>query len=49
MYFERFPKGDYILPGTTTYKQVVDFEFVVSCANNFETQIENDLELRKQY
>ena len=24
MYFERFPKGDYILPGTTTYKQVVD-------------------------
>ena len=24
MYFERFPKGDYILPGTTTFKQVTD-------------------------
>ena len=35
--------------GVKVNKQVDDFEFVVSCANNFETLIENDLELRKQF
>ena len=35
--------------GVKVNKQIDDFEFVVSCANNFETLIENDLELRKQF
>jgi hypothetical protein len=35
--------------GVKVNKQVDDFEFVVSCANNFETLLENDLKLRKQF
>ena len=35
--------------GVKVNKQVDDFEFVVSCANNFETLLENDLILRKQF
>ena len=35
--------------GVKVKKQVNDFEFIVSCANNFETLLENDLKLRKQY
>ena len=35
--------------GVKVNRQVDDFEFVVSCANNFETLLENDLELRKQF
>lgn len=34
--------------GVKVIKQVNNFEFVVSCANNFETLLENDLKLRKQ-
>ena len=34
--------------GVKVIKQTNNFEFVVSCANNFETLIENDLKLRKQ-
>ena len=35
--------------GFKVSKQIDDFEFVVSCANDFETLLENDLILRKQF
>ena len=35
--------------GVKVIKQVDDFEFIVSCTNNFETLVENDLKLRKQF
>ena len=35
--------------GVKVERQIDDFEFVVSCANNFETLLENDLILRKQF
>jgi len=35
--------------GVKVNRQIDDFEFVVSCANNFETLLENDLILRKQF
>jgi len=35
--------------GVKVSKQIDDFQFVVSCANNFETLLENDLILRKQF
>ena len=35
--------------GVKVIKQVDNVEFVVSCTNNFETLLENDLNLRKQF
>ena len=35
--------------GVKVIKQVDHFEFIVSCGNNFETLIENDLQLRSQF
>tara|TARA_B100001996_G_C18457256_1_gene514650 strand:- start:116 stop:385 length:270 start_codon:yes stop_codon:yes gene_type:complete len=35
--------------GVKVIKQVDHFEFVVSCANGFDTLIENDLNLRQQF
>ena len=35
--------------GVKVIKQVDNVEFVVSCTNNFETLLENDLKLRKQF
>tara|TARA_Y100001970_G_C14061320_1_gene764324 strand:+ start:729 stop:992 length:264 start_codon:yes stop_codon:yes gene_type:complete len=35
--------------GVKVIKQIDHFEFIVSCGNNFETLIENDLQLRSQF
>ena len=45
MYFERFPKGSYILPGTTTYKQVVDLFRRIK----IKDKIKNEASLYSEY
>ena len=45
MYFDRFPKGSYILPGTTTYKQVVDLFRRIK----IKDKIKNEASLYSEY
>ena len=45
MYFDRFPRGSYILPGTTTYKQVVDLFRRIK----IKDKIKNEASLYSEY